>query len=86
VLAHAEHEGELHLVLRNPDDQGQVEVAATSTRSLLGFSVSEPPAAAPRSRGSITHIVHIAKPAEPGTVRIIRSAQVTEQSAVTDSQ
>src|SRR5262245_42480033 len=35
-LAHAEHEGEIHLVLRNPDDQEQVNVTAFSTGEMLG--------------------------------------------------
>src|SRR5439155_1536737 len=36
VLAHAQHEGEIHLVLRNPDDQARVEVPAFSTREMMG--------------------------------------------------
>src|SRR5216117_2878498 len=37
LLAHAMHEGEIHLVLRNPDDQAKVDVAATSTNIMLGI-------------------------------------------------
>jgi len=84
VLAHAQHEGDIHLVLRNPDDQGKVEVAATSTRTLLGLSINEPMPLRPRV--SAPQAAHIRKPAEPGFIRMIRSAQVTEQPAVPDSK
>src|SRR5439155_11798770 len=43
VLAHAMHEGVIHLVLRNPDDQAKVDVAATSTLSMLGLQAPKRP-------------------------------------------
>src|SRR5262245_43942504 len=36
TLALAEHEGKIHLVLRNPEDQAEVTVASLSTREMLG--------------------------------------------------
>lgn len=43
MLAHAQNQGELHLVLRNPDDQTQSSVASFTTRELLrGVETPEP--------------------------------------------
>ena len=77
-VAHAIHEGEIHLILRNPDDQGVDKVEQYSTGQMLGYAPSTPsvhhagPAAAPKDR-------------DPGKIRIIRSADVTEQPALNDS-
>ena len=94
ILAHATHEGEIHLVLRNPQDQGQVEVSTFSTREMMG--VVDPPPARPQAR--VRHAASPAQPVilappppsrpervEPGKIRIIRSADVTETPAVVDS-
>lgn len=79
VLAHAAHEGEIHLVLRNPDDQTQVDVSSFSTREMMGGSrprtpsnVTAPPPPEPKA-------------AELPNIRIIRSAEVVETPAVRDS-
>jgi len=91
TLALAEHEGKIHLVLRNPDDQVEVKVASLSTREMLGH---EPAAGrAPTAREGRRRSDAWA-PAQPAVamrsndkpkVRIIRSASVTETPAVTDS-
>ena len=92
VLAHAQHEGEIHLVLRNPEDQGEAEVASFSTRQMLG--ISDPPPAKPRRVVSLPPTpapLHPEPappppaPAEARKVRIIRSADVVETPAVQDS-
>src|SRR5215813_12135237 len=46
TLALALHEGRIHLVLRNPEDQTEVTVASLSTREMLGHQ----PLAAAQSR------------------------------------
>jgi pilus assembly protein CpaB len=84
VLAHAGHEGQISLVLRNPEDVDQVTVPSFSTREMLGRA-----AAAPRRRG--TAVASTPRPVapvvrkEPAKIRIIRDASVTETPAVTDS-
>src|SRR5438094_768983 len=42
MLAHAQHQGVISLILRNPDDQSKAEVATFSTREMMGNA--EPPA------------------------------------------
>lgn len=81
VLAHASHEGEIHLVLRNPDDQTQVPVSTFSTREMLGQSAKvsrAPKDAAPAPTPD-------SRPAERPSIRIIRSSEVVETPAVQDS-
>jgi Flp pilus assembly protein CpaB len=87
TLALAEHEGKIHLVLRNPDDQAEVTVASLSTREMLGHqpAVAAAPSRAPQRRVEYTPPVVAMKPHEKPKVRIIRSASVTESPAVTDS-
>ena len=81
-------------MLRNPQDQGQVEVSTFSTREMMG--VVDPPPARPQAR--VRHAASPAQPVilappppsrpervEPGKIRIIRSADVTETPAVVDS-
>jgi len=86
ILAHAQHEGEIHLVLRNPGDQGQSEVTAFSTREMLG---GREPRSAPRlanPRPTPTPVAVAApRAAQDRHVRIIRSADVVETPAVVDS-
>jgi len=88
VLAHAMHEGEIHLVLRNPDDQAKVDVAATSTNSMLGLTPPVPPAPVRHAAGAPRPAPApvVVRPLDPQTIRIIRSANVTEQPAVVDSK
>ena len=87
VLAHAGHEGEISLVLRNPEDNDQVQVEAFSTRQMLGRATpphvavrrtSAAPASAPRPDVPVVR-------REPAKIRIIRDASVTETPAVADS-
>jgi pilus assembly protein CpaB len=84
MLAHAQHEGEIHLVLRNPEDQETAPVDAFSTQQMLGVVRA---AAAPRRtvyrapRPAATPSV----PEPPQKVRIIRNASITETPAVNDS-
>lgn len=90
TLALAQHEGRIHLVLRNPEDQEQTTVASLSTREMLGHQ--KVAAAAPsrtvtrRASAPVTAAQPVAsRPAPPPKVRIIRSASVTETPAVSDS-
>jgi pilus assembly protein CpaB len=85
VLAHAQHEGEISLVLRNPDDQAQVKTGALSTTGMLGSGKSA--AGRPRSPSGaqVASSPTSRPPVAPQKVRIIRSANVTETPAVADS-
>jgi pilus assembly protein CpaB len=88
VLAHSQHEGEISLVLRNPDDQTQVATPAMSNSGMLGPGPSKP--AATRSpRPSNAQVASTPAPTSqklgPQKIRIIRSANVTETPAVPDS-
>ena len=84
-LALAERQGEIHLVLRNPEDQEEVKVSGYTISQLLGGAAPAPapsgthpwrPAVVPpEPRGNV----------DPGKIRIIRSAQVTESPAIPDS-
>jgi pilus assembly protein CpaB len=92
ALALSQHEGKIHLVLRNPDDQETVQVTSLSTREMLGqkaLARPEPRIAVRRTSGPTrpapTQIAAVNKPAEKSKIRIIRSASVTETPAVTDS-
>jgi len=85
VLAHAGHEGEISLVLRNPEDESNEQVPSISTRQMLGVA-----AIAPKRRPTAT----VSAGPRPGVpvvrreapkVRIIRDASVTETPAVHDS-
>ena len=86
TLALAEHEGKIHLVLRNPEDQTEVTVASLSTREMLGH---QPLAVAPsrpgvqRRAGYTPSVVAVKRPDKK--IRIIRSASVSESPAVNDS-
>jgi len=87
TLALALHEGKIHLVLRNPEDQTEVDVASLSTREMLGH----PQLAVARPSGSRRTVAQpVAQPVavvhRPSPkVRIIRSASVSETPAVADS-
>jgi pilus assembly protein CpaB len=87
AVAHAQHEGEITLVLRNPDDNEQVEVAALSTGGITAKAAVTPRPAPGRRTGvrpAAPAPVRAGKVSEP-TVRIIRSAAVTETPAVKDT-
>ncbi|MEK7824743.1 MAG: Flp pilus assembly protein CpaB [Candidatus Eisenbacteria bacterium] len=89
TLALAMHEGKIHLVLRNPEDQEVVKVASLSTREMLGnrTEVAVKTPAGPRRAMTAPAPAPVAamRPAPPPKVRMIRSANVTETPAVADS-
>ena len=91
TLALALHEGKIHLVLRNPDDQEETKVASLSTQEMLGHRQVAAPAAAPtrvHRRPDMpvsAQPVAAVRPADKPKVRIIRNANVSETPAVTDS-
>jgi pilus assembly protein CpaB len=88
TLALALHEGKIHLVLRNPDDQEVVLVASLSTREMLDRKAL---AARPATgvRRSVTAPapaqVAAARPAPPPKVRVIKGSSLSETPAVNDS-
>jgi pilus assembly protein CpaB len=91
-LALALHEGQLHLVLRNPEDGDTTRVASLNTEQMLNGNAA---ATAPVHKGSVKsskpaaqpapapHTV-VARPTKP-TVRIIKEAKVTDQPAPKDT-
>jgi len=87
VLAHAGHEGEISLVLRNPEDESTDQVPSFSTRQMLGASAPAPPV---KRRTTVTAVstpppgIPVVR-REPPKIRIIRDASVTETPAVHDS-
>lgn len=86
TLALAMHEGTIHLVLRNPEDQGIAEVDPLSTREMLGFRAAPVAKAAGPRRAAPTPPTQVAtRQNEKQKIRIIRSANVTETPAVNDS-
>lgn len=91
TLALAQHEGKIHLVLRNPEDQAEVKVASLSTRQMLGHEpivAKAAPSREPRRRSDVAgpaQPVFAMRPSDKPKIRIIRSASVTETPAVTDS-
>ena len=87
ALALAEHEGKIHLVLRNPGDTDEPEVASLSTDEMLGQRKAAAPASSPSPRAYRRSSMPV-RPVSSGpkpNVRIIRSASVTETPAVSDS-
>ena len=90
VLAHAGHEGEISLVLRNPEDVSTEQVPSFSTREMLGGPAV---AAAPKRRTPAPTVTPVTNPPpgipvvrrEAPKIRIIRDASVTETPAVHDS-
>jgi len=88
TLALAEHEGKIHLVLRNPEDQAEVSVASLSTREMLGhqpaLAASQPRGPVHRSSTPASPVAVMRRPSDK-KIRIIRSASVSESPAVTDS-
>ncbi|HYM80485.1 MAG TPA: Flp pilus assembly protein CpaB [Candidatus Limnocylindria bacterium] len=91
TLALALHEGKVHLVLRNPDDQDEVDVTSLSTGQMLGRGAAPAPApirrsVAPRPSQQVTTSLTkpVAKPDKP-KVRVFRGTNMTETPAVLDS-
>ena len=94
-VAHAQHEGSITLVLRNPEDQDQVQVASISTREMMGKPALVQAAPVRRTGTRSATAAATPKRVEPAatprgrreepTVRIIRSAAVTETPAVKDT-
>ena len=93
-LAHAQHEGTITLVLRNPEDNDTLKVASFTSRELLGQSRGAQVASAPsrRERGRERVIVqqaqpiYIQKPAPvPANVRIYRGSNRDEVPVPHDS-
>jgi pilus assembly protein CpaB len=90
TLALAMHEGKIHLVLRNPEDQTVEPVQALSTREMLGQHETAKPVASGARRARTEPVAVATTPtpvhkAEKAKIRIIRSANVTETPAVADS-
>jgi hypothetical protein len=85
------NEGKIHLVLRNPDDQDEVQVTSLSTGQMLGRAAAPTPAprrtVAPRPTqvSTSTPAPVPPKPVERPPVRVIKSGTVTETKAVRDS-
>jgi pilus assembly protein CpaB len=90
-VAHAQHEGQITLVLRNPEDQEETQVASLSTREMLGKPPIVQPTETPKPVARATRAPKRPEPVpvrarrEESTVRIIRSAAVTETPAVRDT-
>jgi pilus assembly protein CpaB len=88
-LALALHEGKIHLVLRNPEDQAETQVASLSTREMLGRTAAPVAKAATggvrRPAFSAPTQVAAARPEPKPKVRIIKNASVSETPAVNDS-
>jgi pilus assembly protein CpaB len=92
TLALSLHEGKIHLVLRNPEDQAEVTIASLSTRQILGQTVAAAPtrsSSSPRRVATAPSAprteVAAARPTDKPKVRIIRNANVSETPAVADT-
>ena len=88
TLALALHEGKIHLVLRNPDDQEVVRVASLTTREMLDRRALATRATGGARRPAVaTTPTHVAsnRPAPPPKVRMIKGSQTSETPAVNDS-
>jgi pilus assembly protein CpaB len=87
TLALALHEGKIHLVLRNPDDQELVQVASLSTREMLDRKQLATRQTSGVRRPSVTTPTQVAysKPAPPANVRVIKGSAITTTPAVDDS-
>ena len=91
ALALAEHEGKIHLVLRNPGDNEQTQVGTLSTDEMLGVlkpvaAKTETPRGFGPRRAAPVNAQVASTPAGPKpNIRIIRSASVTETPALSDS-
>ena len=83
-VAHAQHEGEITLVLRNPEDSTKVQVPTFSTRDMLGAPKVEKTRVVVQAAPKHAPVrMQVAR--KEDKVRIIRKAQVTETPAVSDT-
>lgn len=88
TLALALHEGKIHLVLRNPDDQEVVRVASLSTHEMLDrkalASRATPSVKRPTDTPAPVQVAS-ARQAPPPKIRVIKGSSLTETPAVNDS-
>ena len=88
TLALALHEGTIHLVLRNPDDQEVVRVASLSTREMLdrkALATRATPGVRRPAGTTAPAQVAFSRPAPPAKVRVIKGSSLSETPAVDDS-
>jgi len=85
TLALAMHEGKIHLILRNPEDQTVSDVNALSTREMLGERAPVAKATTSVRRSYSAPATQVAARPADKKIRMIRSANVTETPAVADS-
>lgn len=87
TLALALHEGKIHLVLRNPDDQELVQVASLTTKEMLDRRAMASRATSGVRRAATTPPAQVAysRPAQPEKVRLIKGSAITTTPAVEDS-
>jgi pilus assembly protein CpaB len=91
TLALALHEGKIHLVLRNPDDQEVVSVNELSTREMIGGgrNLAARPSPAPRRTAPVStpapNPVVASRREPPSKIRVIRGSNISETPAVEDS-
>jgi len=85
TLTLALHEGKIHLVLRNPDDQEVVRVASLSTRQMLDRQAVAVKAGGPRRSVEPTAAPVASRPAPPPKIRVIKGSSLSETPAVSDS-
>jgi len=89
TLTLALHEGKIHLVLRNPDDQEVVRVASLSTRQMLDRqAVATRAPSGPRRpaiEAPVAPPVAAARPAPAPKIRVIKGSTLSETPAVADS-
>jgi pilus assembly protein CpaB len=88
TLTLALHEGKIHLVLRNPDDQEVVRVASLSTRQMLDRQAvaTRAPGGPRRSIDApVAPPVAAARPTPAPKIRVIKGATLSETPAVADS-
>jgi len=87
TLTLALHEGKIHLVLRNPDDQEVVRVASLSTRQMLDRqAVAVKTSGGPRR--PVEPVVAppvVARNTPPPKIRVIKGSTLSETPAVADS-
>src|SRR5262245_11119520 len=87
TLTLALHEGKIHLVLRNPDDQEVVRVASLSTHQMLDRqAVAVKGSGGPRRPGepAVAPPV-VARNTPPPKIRVIKGSTLSETPAVADS-
>ena len=88
TLALSLHEGKIHLVLRNPDDQEVVRVASLTTREMLDRKALATRAASGAKRSSVAPApspVAYSRPGQKPIVRVIKGSSLSETPAVNDS-